>query len=366
MYFASAASMMDASSVSLLKPRLRLLRRRSTLDDDHGKDTADLASSSEEEDEQPAPLLSLGAPPADPDTPAARLRALLSLTPRSPPVGSSIARENLNELFSRVLDSDISSDSAHETAPQGAWMGTPNQPTMKPVTVDPPVSSLASNSLPPRTPAPPGAWAATPNQPPVKAVTVDTPVLSLPSNSLPLFTPAPPGAWMVTPNQPTARALTINDSQFGSFGKRRSLLKVRFDVSESEGSIVGDDSSALLSGIGLRNPEPPELPDPQGSPSSPRSLHRSPMVRVVDAYGRDADDATASEGSSSQSDHADMMDTHSPSRPIVPASSTNTSDAVARMKLTLRELQQDLSDADRCASCFAVLSQGLDSLQVGR
>jgi len=363
------------SSVSLLKPRLRLLRRRpNLLTPDNGKTgvvspstSNDFASSSEEEVDQSTPVTSLGVEPGpsrislsslsiDPipaDTPAARLRALLTLTPRSPPTTSSIARENLDELFSRALDSDVSSESLHEISPLGAWMGTPNQPTVKSVTVDTPISSPGSSAPPPHTPAPPGAWAATPNQPIIKAVTVNTLVSSPCPNSLPPHTPAPPGGWMATPNQPTIQALMMNDSQFGTIGRRRSLLKVRFDISESESSIVGDDPSALLSAVRSDNPEVPELPE-RGALHSQRPLYKSPMVRVVDAYGRDADDVAASEAESShdQINQADMdmdMGTHSPSHPIVPASPTNTSDTIARMKLTLQELHQGLSDADRCA-----------------
>lgn len=374
------------SSVSLLKPRLRLLRRRpNLLTPDNGKTDVvsssasnDFASSSEEEDNQSTPVTSLGVEPGpsrislsslsiDPipaDTPAARLRALLTLTPRSPPTTSSIARENLDELFSRALDSDISYESLHDISPLGAWIGTPSQPTVKPVTVDTPISSPGSNSPPPRTPAPPGAWAATPNQPIVRAATIDTPVPSPCPNSLLPHTPAPPGGWMATPNQPTAQALTMNDSQFGTIGRRRSLLKVRFDISETESSVAGDDRSSLLSAIRSDNPEVPELPE-RGVFHSPRPLHKSPMVRVVDSYGRDADDAAASEAESShdQIDQADMdMGTHSPSHPIVLASPTNTSDTIARMKLTLQELHQGLSDADRSADEFGFNSDHLAKL----
>ncbi|KAL4074031.1 hypothetical protein J3A83DRAFT_4371319 [Scleroderma citrinum] len=281
------------SSTSLLKPRLRLLRRRPSL---HTPDngtvgvasrtdspvSSDFASSGDEEDEQltlpplsgvdsgPSSIshspLSTDAVPAD--SPAARLRALLTLTPRDV---SSVVRQNL-----------------------------PDTPSI----------------------APPGAWMATPNQPTVQTAAADTPISLLRANSLPAHTPAPPGAWMVTPNQPTARStITIDESPFGTIGKRKSLLKVRFDVSESESSVSGL----------------PDSPDPQGGPLSPRPLRKSPMVRVVDAYGRETHDTELCEPAEQTPDSTLDIDSIRLGR----------ADTIARMKQTLQEMREGLSDADR-------------------
>jgi serine/arginine repetitive matrix protein 2 len=152
-----------------------------------------------------------------------------------------------------------------------------------------------------------------------------TPIPSLSrANSLPLRTPAPPGAWMSTPNQLLSQNSSVDQSQFGSVGRRKSILKVRFDVAESEASTA--EIEVPLSAVRISAPDmllngyvpqaestPPKKPS--GSPQvdaihdpvqarpvtpersttpvsrfnapSPRSLRRSPSLKVVDAFGRE-------------------------------------------------------------------------------
>lgn len=235
-----------------------------------------------------------------------------------------------------------------------------------------------------KTPKPPGAWAATPQQinppsrtpspthspseestpnlsatfiplprdgPPTdkqtKALPTEngftTPQSFVRTNTLPLQTPAPPGAWVRTPSQPPSQG-GADESHFGTIGRRRSFLKVRFDISESEASTAGDQPRSPLSAIRLSNPNFPEMgssearttahdelsetaepssicaaqqsptipdipftPIPQHGLPSPKPLRKSPMVRVVDEYGREKHDAEESnlQDSFDQNDYAD-------------------------------------------------------------
>ncbi|KAI6002810.1 hypothetical protein EDD15DRAFT_2157135 [Pisolithus albus] len=148
---------------------------------------------------------------------------------------------------------------------------------------------------------------------------------------------------MRTPSQPPSQG-GADESHFGTIGRRRSFLKVRFDVSESEASTAGDQPRSPLSAIRLSNPdleevgpseasaiahdelsqtaEPssiyaarqsPTIPDipstpiPQHGLTSPKPLRKSPMVRVVDEYGREKHDAEESnfQDSFDQHDYAD-------------------------------------------------------------
>ena len=170
------------------------------------------------------------------------------------------------------------------------------------------------------TPRPPGAWASTPAQPPISENLqslpdeerdprhqngLATPAASLSrAGSLPLQTPAPPGGWVATPN-------------------RKSILKVRFDVEPPDSEISmsehGNDPIKLLPGA-IRESSPAETSlgttktlangdvassvplaakeDADGrtgtpvayklsAPVSPRSLRKSPSIRLVDAFGRE-------------------------------------------------------------------------------
>ncbi|KAH7907745.1 hypothetical protein BJ138DRAFT_1014033 [Hygrophoropsis aurantiaca] len=229
-------------------------------------------------------------------------------------------------------DDEDETDEAHELGEER----TPIRQNGGNVIVDPGYTAM-------KTPKPPGAWAATPVALPrapsspsetlapastplprsqsypeahsgetVPDTGLLTPIPSLSrANSLPAQTPALPGAWMATPHQSTQVQ-----------GRRRSILKVRFDVTESEASgmegpgsgpgpseesVLGRDEggrmqldsgrqtngSANGNGIlGMKRPTTPERDRPTTPPSaanapSPRSLRRSPSVRVVDEFGRE-------------------------------------------------------------------------------
>ena len=258
------------------------------------------------------------------------------------------------------------------------------------------------------------------------------------ARSLPLRTPAPPGAWMATPGQSALLSNGADQSQYGSLGRRKGLLKVRFDVAESEASATEGRSNSPLSAIRLTNPGLP-LPNPttdhgtdnsvevvvnevaptstvphrpatpeqpttpisreNGPSPSQRSLRKSPAVRLVDAYGRErvdeevtsidlpnghadaerktttsqltprrslvrivdamgreVDDAVeipdASQGRASRSFEADVS-VISDDIPIGHA------EALARMRKTLRDLAESLSDTDRLVA-FHVRHQAVN------
>ena len=171
-----------------------------------------------------------------------------------------------------------------------------------------------------KTPKPPGAWSSTPappqQNPPTRAHSLPldqddsydsglaTPVASFSrASSLPPQTPAPPGAWMATP------------------GPRKSILKVRFDTQpppESEQAVLENivESSNYLSNSLRESPQSESGPHSEMSPTkfqanrntgspaveeadeqvrtpvptvltSPRSLRKSPSMRLVDAFGRE-------------------------------------------------------------------------------
>jgi serine/arginine repetitive matrix protein 2 len=218
--------------------------------------------------------------------------------------------------------------------PPGAWAFTPIPPKHAPRESSPPPNS--SSEL---TPTEPVSSSSThrsrANSEPERYSKPEaeagngllTPIPSLSrANTLPLRTPAPPGAWMSTPNQPTQNG-SIDQSQFGSVGRRKSILKVRFDVAESEASTAEvDHQDAPLSAVRIFAPEilpnghVPQLestpPKKTGGPAqggamrdpvparpvtpersttpvsranvpSPRSLRKSPSLKVVDAFGRE-------------------------------------------------------------------------------
>ncbi|KIJ18651.1 hypothetical protein PAXINDRAFT_97418 [Paxillus involutus ATCC 200175] len=140
---------------------------------------------------------------------------------------------------------------------------------------------------------------------------------------------------MATPDQPAVQSNAADQSQFGSLGRRRSILKVRFDITESEASTAEGHQDLPLSAIKLTNPEFPQSnlavtepeedkarrevvvngsAQPKTTPTAPprpatperpttpvsrdnapsqRSLRRSPSVRMVDAYGRERVDEEA-------------------------------------------------------------------------
>ncbi|OJA17474.1 hypothetical protein AZE42_03914 [Rhizopogon vesiculosus] len=273
-----------------------------------------------------------------------------------------------------------------------------------------------------------------------------TPIPSLSrANSLPLRTPAPPGGWMSTPNQPNS---SVDQSQFGSVGRRKSILKVRFDVAESEASTAEvEHQEAPLSAVRISAPDtlpnghvpqaesvlPKQISDsaqvnaihdpvqarpvtPERSTApvsranapSPRSLRKSPSLKVVDAFGRertdkppvhdaaqdtanrraDAEDAIHP-SSSVETPHTPRLSNTSNIRIVdamgreieeeaslvtepsvdegssvlhndVPIGRTET---LSQMRQTLREWADGLSDGDRSADDLALNTSHLEELE---
>lgn len=295
-----------------------------------------------------------------------------------------------------------------------------------------------------RTPRPPGAWTLTPQQgklvsSPNLSPSESTPIVSFASTPLPAIdlpgvqsttnttmenkfhtplstqrtdpppplTPALPGAWMATPNQPTVQAGAVDQSQLGTIGRRRSFLKVRFDVSESDTSTTGDHPNSPISAIRLDNPElavstfetegkarivnvppaepralsgdtifhesdtlnHPTTPNSRGALPSPRSLRKSPMVRVVDAYGRQRSEEQVSEKQElhHQNSHvgADLMQRGS-TQPIVPPTPRTAGPNMVRIVDAMgREIQEQL-DQQPDTSLPIDPSSDLDDNRPGR
>ncbi|KAF8134622.1 hypothetical protein EV363DRAFT_1324135 [Boletus edulis] len=216
------------------------------------------------------------------------------------------------------------------------------------------------------------------------------------ARSLPLRTPAPPGAWVATPGQSALLSNGAEQSQYGSIGRRKGLLKVRFDVAESETSATEGHPNSPLTAIRLTNPDDAEVvvngvpqstqtstaphrpvtPDQPTTPtsresgSSPRSLRKSPSVRLVDAYGRKRvdEEGIAKPLIALPNGHADA-ERKAPPTPrhsllrVVDAMANRSfetdvsvisddtpighAEALARMRKTLRDLAESLSETDR-------------------
>ncbi|KAG6920101.1 hypothetical protein DXG01_010169 [Tephrocybe rancida] len=190
--------------------------------------------------------------------------------------------------------------------PPGAWAPAPapSRPTARPSLskADPEQATPSGRPRTPtrdfgnlttaKTPRPPGAWASTPtphvhHDLPSEDVSGDTepdyesglatPVASFSKgSSLPSQTPAPPGAWAATP------------------AARKSILKVRFDAaneSAATGSTTRDPLEDITNGSRQRDftPSRSRTPEPTTpvSPVSRRTTpHKSPGIRVLDAFGR--------------------------------------------------------------------------------
>lgn len=412
--------------------------------------------------------------------------------PGTPPSTSNIGTGNLEPAQHGILSTPpcppiFSSAVLH--------LRTPSPPRDLPDLPDPPSDDNVSNGTPvklgtgtssypdfstTKTPKPPGAWAVTPQQiqppsktpspahssaaesthnlstifiplprdgPPsdkqTKALTTEagftTPQSIVRTDSLPLQTPAPPGAWMRTPSQFPSQGGADDQSQFGTIGRRRSFLKVRFDVSESETSTVGDQPNSPLTAIRLSNVDFPEprpteaevitrggqsetagppsicaarqpatitdilsTPNAQNGLPIPRPLRKSPMVRVVDEYGKERHDAEESslQDSFDQNDYSNASSTPGTSFQHAVTSTpkvrntvrivdamgrdmneqqaialfheiTTISDdpprgrgeAITRIKQAVQELQEGMSDADGSADELIPSSARLEKLE---
>ncbi|KAI9569718.1 hypothetical protein HD554DRAFT_2090293 [Boletus coccyginus] len=306
--------------------------------------------------------------------------------------------------------------------PPGAWAATPLPPKFDhrssspaaifPLESTPPAFTSTplprANSYPHTTPD-----AETDDDPGEDGLLTPVATLSR-AKSLPLRTPAPPGAWLATPGQSALLNNGADQSQYGSLNKRKGLLKVRFDVAESEASATEGFPNSPLSAIRLANPElpPPKLTTDHGTDNnvetvanevsqsasispvqhrpatlerpttpisrdngpSPRSLRKSPSVRLVDAYGRERvnEEGTAKPFIDLPNGHAgaERKTTTSLVR-IVDAMGRDVdgcranrlfeadvsvvsddipighAEALVRMRRTLRELAESLNDTDR-------------------
>ncbi|KAG1753007.1 hypothetical protein EDB19DRAFT_1627551 [Suillus lakei] len=334
--------------------------------------------------------------------------------------------------------------------PPGAWAATPIPPKHPRDTSPPPTPSevIPTASSTPLSRANSGPERGSKTEAPAGNGLL-TPIPSLSrANSLPLRTPAPPGAWMLTPNQPTTQNGqngSADQSQFGSLGRRKSILKVRFDVTESEASTaeVDHQKSPLPSGrvsvpdflpdgharraesvpskmtngsahadavhdpVPARpvTPERPTTPISRANVLSPRSLRKSPTVKVVDAFGRERIDdlptpADAQDIADGRTDAKDA--TCSPSSPHTPRSQHKSNirivdamgreieeeavpvieplfeeellvlhddspvgrtETLAQMRQTLREWADGLSDGDRSADDLALNTSHLEELE---
>ena len=307
--------------------------------------------------------------------------------------------------------------------PPGAWAATP-LPSKFGRRSPSPTAQFPSESTPPAFTSTPLPRANT--HPHARAETESTgedglltPVGTLSrAKSLPLRTPAPPGAWMATPGQSALISNGADQSQFGSLGRKKGPLKVRFDVAESEASATEGHPSSPLSAIRLANPElptpkltpdrgtdditeiianqgpqstipleRPTTPTPRDFVSSPRSLRKSPAVRLVDSFGRArAGEERTANPLDPPNGHADVeKKTTSPPTPrrslvrivdamgrevddtleiphapedkanrlfetdisIVSNDNPRHAEALTRMRKTLKDLAESLSDADR-------------------
>ncbi|KAG0706047.1 hypothetical protein DFH29DRAFT_903265 [Suillus ampliporus] len=336
--------------------------------------------------------------------------------------------------------------------PPGAWAATPIPPKHPRETSPPPTSSeltptVPSSSTPlPRANSEPER-SSKPEAPTSNGLLTPIPSLSR-ANSLPLRTPAPPGAWTLTPNQPTTQNGSADQSQFGSIGRRKSILKVRFDVTESEAStaevehqksplssvrVSASDSlpngharwaesvpprttngSAQVDAVHDPVPARPVTPERSAAPvsranaPSPRSLRKSPSVKVVDAFGReriddlptpidtqdipdrrvDAKDAIRP-SSSAETPHTPRAPNKSNIRivdamgreieeEVVPVieplfeegssvlhddSPIGRTETLTQMRQTLREWADGLSDGDRSADDLALNTSHLEELE---
>lgn len=256
----------------------------------------------------------------------------------APPSSSDDDALGGTPIKDRHVDANSNFTLTKTPKPPGAWAATPLPPkfghrhrSSSPAAFFPLESTPpASTSTPlPRANSYPHIRADTETDDPGEDGLL-TPVATLSrARSLPLRTPAPPGAWVATPGQSALLSNGTDQSQYGSLGRKKGLLKVRFDVAESEASATEGHSNSPLSAIRLTNPELP-FPNPttdhgtdnsievvvnevpQSTPTSSvlhrpatpeqpttpisrdngrspsqRSLRKSPAVRLVDAYGRE-------------------------------------------------------------------------------
>jgi serine/arginine repetitive matrix protein 2 len=282
--------------------------------------------------------------------------------PDSPLHSEDEEGEELDQTPAR-LDAGAKADfsSTKTPKPPGAWTSTPAPPHRNPL--------ARAHSLPDSD----GFWEET-----VSGSSLPTPVASLSrASSLPPQTPAPPGAWVVTP----------------SLERKRSILKVRFDV-ESEQSasetpvngqspqvegpcqnILQELSTPTSQTQGNNFSSPVEVKkETVDTPVTPRTTppstpRRSPSIRIVDAFGRDAVEPPVALPSmpipspprskslvrivdamgrevEEVAEAADSEVTHEEDFPL------NHNEAVRRVRQSIADLASGLSEVDRYITSF--------------
>ncbi|OCH90254.1 hypothetical protein OBBRIDRAFT_609900 [Obba rivulosa] len=244
-------------------------------------------------EEQQRPDFTLQTPPRRPPVNASTLEFQTPSPPKGmpdlpepPSESEDDAYGDLNTPRARTPEFTGNLTAMKTPRPPGAWAPTPV-----------PSRSVANEPIPRSQSTPPGADNAfkEPQETPIPAL--------LRSNSLPMRTPVPPGGWVPTPGNST---------------RRKSILKVRFDIesdiasdSAAEKAPVASSSSQMQPGSKTEAAEDlkanvtpktdPLGPDevgfdtrldgtPRTSPVERRKLRKTPTLRIVDAYGRETTD----------------------------------------------------------------------------
>ncbi|KAL0956123.1 hypothetical protein HGRIS_002290 [Hohenbuehelia grisea] len=232
-----------------------------------------------------------------------------------------------------------------------------------------------------KTPKPPGAWMTTPVSQRAESEPLEerksesefsaglaTPAASMSRASLLAQTPAPPGAWAATP------------------APRKSILKVRFDaLNHADGGVESSDGAASASeetqGVPGASSGPtgrpassvkvedvdetiPTTPQPSAARGN-REHRRTPSIRVLDAFGRDATPelkkAQAAAERSIRSEQSSIRIVDAMGREVEnngesidgDTSILDRDDALARVRSGLAELAADMSDYDRSSESFS-------------
>ncbi|TFK54527.1 hypothetical protein OE88DRAFT_1724127 [Heliocybe sulcata] len=347
--------------------------------------------------------VSIGEPVTPPATPPGGEPLLSLATPPRPLVFTPHRRDNGTPSPSKGIPELPGPPSSSEDDTGGARDFTPEQPWN---------GGDITNFSMMKTPRPPGAWAPTPVVPrPATARAQSmpnvaegdetepdrsenaTPVPLSRSATLPLQTPAPPGAWMNTPATAT---------------RPKGILKVRFDM---EGTTSESDLSHMGNGNGIpapqfkvedsgdsvdmwHNREAAEYkPGASGAatdregltselgrlPVKARPLRKGPIVRLLDAFGREAsqdevvgkheEGSSAAAGSSrGQRNRSTIRMVDAMGREIDEGFDDDEEEkrkfeddvlmtqvrAVARLRETVAELRGDFSDAERSQNGVAV------------
>ncbi|KIP10955.1 hypothetical protein PHLGIDRAFT_187040 [Phlebiopsis gigantea 11061_1 CR5-6] len=245
--------------------------------------------------------------------------------------------------------------------------------------------SLLADFTAAKTPRPPGAWAATPVPaqvdkpvvaapllPPEAQTPVPAPVNLTANNTLSAIpTPAPPGAWQLTP---------------GSSMRRKSILKVRFDFdanssgeSMPEVPIIGPSDPAdsisevfpaLMPPVAstsqavVKRPVSSPLDERERSSTPPtvrvaRTRPKSPGLRLMDAFGREAPEGPSAPSTASSVKSDPGVVVPAPAPPTLPADATPRSKSLVRIVDAMgREVDSEQSMDESSSSLPPPTSRG--------